>query len=151
MIQQGTYLRVIDNSFIGDISCIKVKKKGRRPQGAQGEFIVASVKSLRKVKTSILQSQKHMGQRGRRKTWKEGDLVRAFVVRSRRSADRAQGFGRKSKNQTGIRISFPRENAAILVSNDGKEPLGTRIPGPVSPTVRARGLAKVYALGAHSL
>lgn len=151
MIQQGTYLKVIDNSFIGEISCIRVKKKGRRPQGLQGDFILGSVRSLRKLKTSILQSQKHLLNKGKKKTWKGGDLVRAFVVRSRKSVDRSRGLGRKAKNQTGIRLSFPHENAAILVSNDGKEPLGTRIPGPITPTARGKGLSKILVLGGQSM
>ena len=38
MIQPGTYLKVIDNTYLKEISCIQVKKGGKRPVGYQGDI-----------------------------------------------------------------------------------------------------------------
>jgi len=151
MIQQGSYLKVIDNSSVKEISCIKVLKGGPRPHGIQGDELIGSVKSVRKVKKAVLQSKKHLGSRAKGKEWKRGDLVQALIVRTLKSVDRSRGLGRKAKLQTGIRLSFPKENAALLLGRKGKEPLGTRIKGPLSPTVRTKAYTKLLSLGGYLL
>lgn len=157
MIQQGSYLKVIDNTYVKEIACIKVRKGGKRPVGKQGDILVASVKSLRKVKASVLRSQKHIQTKGAggksaakgvsKRSLQRGDVVRALIVRTRISADRSKGLGKRAKNQTGIRLSFPEENAAIILTANLKEPQGTRIKGPVSPTVRSKAYTKIFSLG----
>lgn len=152
MIQSGTYLRVIDNTYVKDISCIQVKKYGssKHPVGKQGDVFVGSVKSLRKVKASITRSQKHLINKGKKKRWQRGDLLRALIVRTRKNMDRSKGLGRNSKNQTGIRLSFPEGNAAILLGTQ-KDPLGSRIKGAISPAVRSGGYNKILSIGGRSV
>ena len=108
MVQQGSILKVIDNSSVREIYCIRVLNKGPRPVGGQGDTIVGSVRKLRRLKESVLRSRKHLSGRSKGKTWKRGDIVKALIVRTVKNADRSKSLGKKAKNQTGIRLSFPK-------------------------------------------
>lgn len=147
MVQQGSILKVIDNSSVREIYCIRVLNKGPRPVGTQGDIIVGSVRKLRRVKESVLRSRKHLSGRTKGKAWKRGDVVKALIVRTIKQADRTKGLGAKGKNQTGIKLSFPKENSAVLLAANGKDPLGSRARGPISPTARSKGFTKVISLG----
>lgn len=151
MIQQNSYLKVIDNSFIGEVACIRVKKNGKRPCGRTGDRFLASVKSLRKLKSSIIRSQKHLQNRGKKKALKKGDLVQGFFICGKKSVDRARGLGTGSKNQTGIKYSCPQANLAVILTANGKDFMGSRIQGPLSPALRAKSLGKAFALGGQTL
>ena len=65
---------------------------------------------------------------------KKGDVVKAVVVRTRKSTRRADGSY----------IAFD-ENAAVILKADG-EPRGTRIFGPVGRELRDKKFMKIVSL-----
>ena len=70
---------------------------------------------------------------------KKGEVRRAVVVRTKKT------IGRKD----GSSITFD-ENAAVLVENS-KEPVGTRIFGPVARELRTAGFMKIVSLAPEVL
>jgi len=70
---------------------------------------------------------------------KKGDVRRAVVVRTRKSIGRPDG--------TFIRFD---ENAAVIIDNQ-REPVGTRIFGPVARELRGRGFMKIISLAPEVL
>ena len=122
MIQMQTRLVVADNSGAKEAQCIKVLGGSKRKYASVGDVIVVSVKEAIP--------------RGR---VKKGDVLRAVVVRT------AKGVRR----QDGSLIRFDN-NAAVLVNNQG-EPIGTRIFGPVTRELRARGAMKIVSLAPEVL
>jgi len=122
MIQQQTYLNVADNSGAKEIMCIRVLGGPGRRYGTVGDIIVATVKdALPNAKV------------------KKGDVVRAVIVRTKKEVQRPDG--------STIRFD---ENAAVLI-NQHKEPIGTRIFGPVARELRAKGFMKIISLAPEVL
>ena len=117
MIQQESYLKVADNTGAKEIKCIRVLGGAKRKYGNIGDVIVASV---RKAAPG--------GQ------VKKGDVVKAVIVRSARGVRRADG--------TYVRFD---ENAAVLIRDD-KNPVGTRIFGPVARELRDKEYMKILSL-----
>ena len=117
MIQQESYLKVADNTGAKEIKCIRVLGGSKRKYGNIGDVIVASV---RKAAPG--------GQ------VKKGDVVRAVIVRSAKGIRRGDG--------TYVRFD---ENAAVLIKDD-KNPLGTRIFGPVARELRDKDFMKILSL-----
>ena len=70
---------------------------------------------------------------------KAGDVVKAVVVRTSHAIKRADGST----------IRFDK-NAAVLINNQ-KEPIGTRIFGPVPRELRARNHMKIISLAPEVL
>lgn len=122
MIQQQTYLNVADNSGAKEIMCIRVLGGPGRKYGTVGDIIVATVKEA-------LPNSKV----------KKGDVVRAVIVRTKKEVQRPDG--------STIRFD---ENAAVLI-NQYKEPIGTRIFGPVARELRAKGFMKIISLAPEVL
>lgn len=116
MIQQGTNLKVADNSGAKMIRCFKVLGGSRRRYAQIGDVIVASVKEAEP-----------------RKPVKKKEVVRAVVVRQKKAFRRADG--------SYIRFD---ENAAVIV--DGFNPKGGRIFGPVPRELKERGYDKLVSL-----
>ena len=117
MIQQESFLKVADNTGAKEIKCIRVLGGSKRKYGNIGDVIVASV---RKAAPG--------GQ------VKKGDVVKAVIVRSARGVRRADG--------TYVRFD---ENAAVLIRDD-KNPVGTRIFGPVARELRDKEYMKILSL-----
>ncbi len=117
MIRQETKLNVADNSGAKKIKCIRVLGGPGRQYGSVGDIIVASVKEA-------LPNSKV----------KEGDVVRAVIVRTKKEISRPDG--------THVRFD---ENAAVLI-NQYREPVGTRIFGPIARELRAKGFMKIISL-----
>jgi large subunit ribosomal protein L14 len=122
MIQMQTWLRVADNTGAKRLMCIKVLGGSKRRYATIGDIIVCSVKEA--VPNGRI---------------KQGEVVRAVVVRT------AKEIGRPD----GSYIKFD-ENAAVLIDNK-KEPLGTRIFGPVGRELRARQFIKILSLAPEVL
>jgi len=122
MIQQQTYLNVADNSGAKELQCIRVLGGAMRRYGSLGDIIVASVKDA-------LPNSKV----------KKGDVVKAVIVRTKKEVQRPDG--------SVIRFD---ENAAVLI-NQYKEPIGTRIFGPVARELRAKGFMKIISLAPEVL
>jgi large subunit ribosomal protein L14 len=70
---------------------------------------------------------------------KKGEVTRAVVVRTAKDVRRADGSS----------IRFDR-NAAVLINKQG-EPIGTRIFGPVTRELRAKGYMKIVSLAPEVL
>jgi large subunit ribosomal protein L14 len=70
---------------------------------------------------------------------KKGQVMKAVVVRTRKAVRRADGSV----------IRFDR-NAAVLLNNQ-KEPIGTRIFGPVPRELRAKQFTKIISLAPEVL
>ncbi len=66
---------------------------------------------------------------------KKGDVVRAVIVRVRKEHKRPDG--------SAIRFD---DNAAVIVAKDGKDPIGTRVFGPIAREVRSREFQKIVSL-----
>jgi large subunit ribosomal protein L14 len=122
MIQMQTNLEVADNSGAKRVMCIKVLGGSKRKYATVGDVIVVSVKEAIP--------------RGR---VKKGDVMKAVVVRVSKDISRADGSV----------IRFDR-NAAVLINNQ-KEPIGTRIFGPVPRELRAKNHTKILSLAPEVL
>jgi len=122
MIQMRTMLEVADNSGAKRISCIHVRGGSVGRYGRLGDIITASVKEAAPDGTV-----------------KKGQVVRAVIVRTRKEQRRKDG--------TYIRFD---ENAAVLIS-DAKEPIGTRVFGPVARELRERKFMKIVSLAPEVL
>ena len=122
MIQMQTNLDVADNSGARRVMCIKVLGGSKRKYASVGDIIVVSVKEAIP--------------RGR---VKKGDVMKAVVVRTAKDIRRADGSV----------IRFDR-NAAVLINNQ-KEPVGTRIFGPVAREVRTKGFGRIASLAPEVL
>ncbi|NSW87499.1 MAG: 50S ribosomal protein L14, partial [Syntrophobacteraceae bacterium] len=70
---------------------------------------------------------------------KKGDVLRAVVVRTRKEVRRPDGSY----------IKFD-DNSAVLI-NAAKEPIGTRIFGPVARELRAKQFMKIISLAPEVL
>lgn len=117
MIQPETRLTVADNSGAKEVSCIKVLGGSRRRYASLGDIIVVSVKEA-------LPNSKV----------KKGDKAKAVIVRTVKEVGR----------QDGSYIKFD-DNSAVLINKD-REPIGTRIFGPVARELRARRFTKIVSL-----
>ena len=122
MIQLRTVLEVADNSGAKKVQCIKVLGGSGRRYASVGDIIVVAVKE------SEPQS-----------TIKKGEVRKAVVVRTRKELRRSEGSY----------IKFD-SNAAVLV-NDAKEPVGSRIFGPVARELRAKKFLKIISLAPEVL
>src|SRR5918994_4775489 len=122
MIQQETRLRVADNTGAREILCIRVDGGSRRRYAGVGDIITATVK----------QAIPHG-------SVKKGEVVTAVVVRTKKE------FGRDE----GTYLSFD-ENAAVLI-DEGNNPRGTRIFGPVARELRERNSMKIVSLAPEEL
>jgi large subunit ribosomal protein L14 len=122
MIQMQTKLSVADNSGAKEVMCIKVLGGSKRRYASVGDIIVVSIRDA-------LPSSKV----------KKGDVAKAVVVRT----------VHKIRRQDGSYIRFD-ENSAVLV-NAAKEPIGTRIFGPVARELRAKQFVKIVSLAPEVL
>ena len=122
MIQAETRLTSADNSGAKTLYCIKVLGGSRRRYAGVGDIIVVSVKeAIPNAKV------------------KKGDVLRAVVVRTKKEIRRADGS----------LIRFD-DNSAVLINNQ-KEPIGTRIFGPVARELRAKRFMKIISLAPEVL
>ena len=122
MVQTTSTLDVADNSGAKKVMCIRVLGGTRRKYASIGDIIVVSIKEAIP--------------RGR---VKKGDVMKAVVVRTAKDIRRPDGSV----------IRFDK-NAAVLVDNK-KEPIGTRIFGPVPRELRAKNHMKIISLAPEVL
>lgn len=122
MIQVTTHLEVADNSGARIVKCIKVLGGSRRKYAGLGDVIVVSIKEAMPG-TKV----------------KKGETARAVVVRTVREYLRPDGSY----------IKFD-SNSAVLINKE-KEPIGTRIFGPVARELRAKKFMKIISLAPEVL
>ena len=123
MIQSESKLQVADNSGARKVACIRVLGGSNRRYASIGDVIIVSVKEA--VPNSRV---------------KKGEVRRAVVVRTKKAIGRPDGS----------HIRFD-ENAAVLIEPAGRDPVGTRIFGPVARELRARGFMKIVSLAPEVL
>jgi len=117
MIQQETMVVVADNSGAKAAKCFRVLGGTKRRYARVGDIVVCA------VKVAIPGG-----------TVKKGDVVKAVVVRT----------VKEQRRKDGSYIRFD-ENAVVII-NDKKEPVGTRIFGPVARELREKRFMKIVSL-----
>ena len=117
MIKMQTNLVVADNSGAKSIRCIKVLGGSRRRYASVGDIISASVRVAMPGGAV-----------------KKGQIVRCVVVRT----------AKEVRRKDGSYIRFD-QNAAVVI-NEQKEPMGTRIFGPVARELREKKFTKIVSL-----
>jgi large subunit ribosomal protein L14 len=123
MIQMGTMLKVADNSGARRLQAIRQLGGSSAPRYAGiGDIVVCSVKEA-SPDSDI----------------KKGSVVKAVVVRTRA----------RTRRRDGSYIRFD-ENAAVLV-NAERDPVGTRVFGPVARELRERRFMKIVSLAPEVL
>ncbi|MFQ5470626.1 MAG: 50S ribosomal protein L14 [Gammaproteobacteria bacterium] len=122
MIQSQTKLDVADNSGARKLMCIKVLGGSHRRYAGVGDIIKVTVKeAIPRGKV------------------KKGEVYNAVVVRTRKGVRRTDGS----------LIRFD-SNAAVLLNNQ-KQPIGTRIFGPVTRELRNEQFMKIISLAPEVL
>lgn len=122
MIQMQTKLNVADNSGAKEVMCIKVLGGSKRRFAYIGDVIVVSIREA--IPTAKV---------------KKGDVAKAVVVRTIH----------KLRRPDGSYIRFD-DNSAVLI-NANKEPIGTRIFGPVARELRSKQFVKIVSLAPEVL
>lgn len=122
MIQQESRMRVADNSGAKEVLVIKVLGGTRRRIASVGDIVVVAVKSA--TPGGVV---------------KKGDVQKAVIVRTVRPVRRPDGSY----------ISFD-DNACVIIKDD-KNPVGTRIFGPVTRELRRNDFMKIVSLAPEVL
>ncbi|MBI5668759.1 MAG: 50S ribosomal protein L14 [Chloroflexi bacterium] len=123
MIQNESRLVVADNSGARELLVIRVLGGSRRKYGFIGDIVVATVKSAASD-----------GQ------VKKSEVVKAVIVRT----------AKEYRRNDGSYIKFD-DNAAVLLAEDGVNPRGTRVFGPVARELRDKGFLKIVSLAPETL
>ncbi|MDP3953359.1 MAG: 50S ribosomal protein L14 [bacterium] len=118
MIQEGTILKVADNSGAKTVRCFRVLGGSRKRYASIGDTIVASVRVAEP-----------------RKQLKKKDIVVAIVVRTRAPLRRKDG--------TYVRFD---ENAVVVIEKGKKEPRATRVFGPIPREIKDLGYDKITSI-----
>ena len=124
MIQTETRLRVADNSGAKELLCISILGGTGRKYANIGDVIVCAVKDA--TPGGVV---------------KKGDVVKAVIVRSKTGARRDDGSYGK----------FDQNAAVIIKDRTDKNPVGTRIFGPVARELRDNGFMKIVSLAPEVL
>ena len=122
MIQAETKLKVADNSGAKLLSCIKVLGGSKRRYASIGDIVVVSIKEA--MPNSKV---------------RKGDVARAVIVRTAKEIRRPDGSY----------IKFD-DNSAVLITQQ-REPVGTRIFGPVARELRTKNFMKIISLAPEVL
>lgn len=122
MIQPESRLRVADNSGAKEVLCIRILGGTRRKYANIGDIIVCAVKEA--TPGGVV---------------KKGDVVKAVIVRTKHGTRRADGSY----------VKFD-QNAAVIIKED-KNPVGTRIFGPVARELRDKSFMKIVSLAPEVL
>ncbi len=123
MIQTETRMTVADNSGAKELYCIKILGGSKRRYAYVGDIIVVSVKEA-------LPNSKV----------KKGDVMKAVIVRTKQAIKRPDG--------SYIRFD---DNSAVLINETTREPVGTRIFGPVARELRAKRFMRIISLAPEVL
>ena len=122
VIQVQTELNVADNTGARIVECIKVLGGSKRRYASVGDNIVVSIKEA--IPNGKV---------------KKGSVYKAVIVRTKKSIHRNDGS----------KVKFD-DNAAVIIDDKG-EPIGTRIFGPVTRELRAKGQTKIISLAPEVL
>lgn len=123
MVMQQSKLKVADNCGAREVMVIRVLGGSGRRYGNIGDVVVATVKKA--IPNSNV---------------KKGKVVKAVIVRTK------QGVRRED----GSYIKFD-DNACVLIKEDMKTPIGTRVLGPVARELRDKDFTKIISLAPEVL
>jgi large subunit ribosomal protein L14 len=123
MIQHESRLKVADNTGAKELLVIHVLGGSTRRYGSIGDVVVATVKSAT-PQGSVRKSE----------------IVKAVIVRC----------AKEYRRDDGSYIRFD-DNAAVILDQDGVNPKGTRIFGPVARELREKGFMKIVSLAPEVL
>jgi large subunit ribosomal protein L14 len=123
MIQQESRLKVTDNSGAREVLVIQVLGGTSRKYGSVGDVVVATVKKA--VPNSPV---------------KKSSVVRAVIVRTKK----------EYRREDGSHIRFD-DNAAVLLDAESRNPIGTRVFGPVARELREKGYSRIMSLAPEVL
>jgi large subunit ribosomal protein L14 len=118
MIQHESRLKIADNTGAREILVINVMGGSARRYGYVGDIVVGTVKSAT-PQGSV----------------KKSEIVKAVIVRC----------AKEWRREDGSSIRFD-DNAAVILDEDGQNPKGTRIFGPVARELREKGFMKIISL-----
>lgn len=122
MIQVQSVLDIADNSGARKVCCIKVLGGSKRRYASVGDVVVVSVREA--MPNSKV---------------KKGAVVKAVIVRTAKGVRRTDGSVIRFDN-----------NSAVLIDNN-KQPIGTRIFGPIARELRAKQFLKIISLAPEVL
>ena len=122
MIQELSYLEVADNSGARKLMCIRVLGGSKKKFAKVGDVIKVSIKEA--IPTGRV---------------KKGEVVDAVIVRTKNKLRRSDG--------SAIRFD---DNAAVSI-NAQKQPIGTRVFGPVSRELRNEEFMRIVSLAPEVL
>lgn len=122
MIKVETMLDVADNSGAKKVLCFRILGGSKRKSASVGDVIVVSIKEAA-PESKV----------------KKGDVHRAVIVRTKKEVRRADGSYIRFDN-----------NAAVII-NDAREPIGTRIFGPIARELRGKNFMKIVSLAPEVL
>lgn len=123
MIQPETKLKVADNTGARELLVIHITGSSRQRYGHVGDIVVGTIK----VATP-------------QATVKKSEIVKAVIVRTAKEWRRPDG--------SSIRFD---DNAVVILDNDGINPRGSRIFGPVARELREKGFTKIVSLAPEVL
>lgn len=122
MVQHRSMLNVADNTGVKQLMVIQVYGGSNRKKAELGDYLGCVVKKV------LPNTQ-----------FKKGDKVKAVLVRAKKEFKRRDG--------TYVRFS---ENASVIIENEKtKNPIGTRIFGPIAREIKDAGYAKIVSLANH--
>ena len=117
MIQERSILKVADNSGAKFVRCFRILGGTRHRYAGIGDVVVASVQSAEP-----------------RKAIKKKDIVKVLVVRTKNA----------SRRKDGSYVRFD-ENAVVVIDAK-KEPVATRIFGPLPRELKEKGYEKLMTM-----
>jgi len=119
MVQHRTILKVADNSGAKALMVIHVFGGSQRKFGYIGDIL-----------NCVVQGASSIG------TVKDSQIVKVILVRTRKEKRRSDG--------SYIRFS---DNAGVVIDNaKDKNPIGTRIFGPIAREVKDKGFSKIASM-----
>lgn len=117
MIQERSIIKIADNSGAKTVRCFRILGGSKKRYARVGDIIVASVQLAEP-----------------RKNIKKKDIVRVLIIRTKSPIKRPDG-------------SYVRfdENAGVIIDNK-KEPIATRVFGPIPRELKLKGFEKLINL-----
>ena len=122
MLQTESCMKVADNSGARELLIIRVIGGTNKRYANIGDIVIATIKSA--APGGVV---------------KKGEVVKAVIVRTKTGV----------KREDGTYIKFD-DNAAVIVKDD-KNPVGTRIFGPVTRELRAGNFMRIISLAPEVL
>jgi len=124
MVQHRTVLKVADNSGAKSLRVIHIFGGSKRKYGYVGDVLNCVVDGASSIGTV-----------------KDSQIVKVVLVRTRKEKRRPDG--------SFIRFS---DNAGVVIDNAAdKNPIGTRIFGPIAREVKEKGFSKISSMAIEVL